>query len=155
MCNIELFNKDCLIGMNQIEDKSIDLILTDPPYGTTPLKWDVNLDFKRLWNHYNRIIKDNGAILIFGQEPFSSYVRLSNVENYKYDWYWIKERLTNVFQIKRRPGKVVEIISVFYKNQCSYSPQKNKYEGKKCFREVYEHSDNHRSVWIFGRTTIC
>ena len=82
-----------------------------------------------LWTNYNRIIKDNGAIILFGQEPFSSKLRLSNIKNYKYDIYWEKERLTNIAQVKKRVGKTVETISVFYKKQCTYNPQMIKYEG--------------------------
>jgi site-specific DNA-methyltransferase (adenine-specific) len=119
--------QDCLEGMKLIDDKSIDCIICDPPFGQTPLNWDKIIDFKLLWESYNRIIKNTGAICIFGQEPYSSYVRLSNIDDYKYDWYWVKERLTNVFQVKRRPGKVVETISVFYKEQCIYNPQKTKF----------------------------
>lgn len=96
---------------------------------TTTCKWDVIIPFDKLWEQYNRIIKDSGAIVLFGQEPFSSMLRLSNLENYKYDWYWQKERLTNVFQVKRRPGKVIETISVFYKEQCIYNPQKTIHNG--------------------------
>ena len=122
---------DCLELMQDIEDKSIDLILCDPPFGTTSCAWDIVLPFDKLWNQYNRIIKDNGAILLFGQEPFSSMLRLSNLENYKYDIYWQKERLTNIQQVKRRVGKDVENISVFYKKQCTYNPQMIEYDGPK------------------------
>lgn len=123
---------DCLEKMVEIPDKSIDCIITDLPYGTLNLsscQWDVIIPFDKLWNHYNRIIKPNGAICLFGQEPFSSYLRISNIKNYKYDWYWEKERLTNIFQVKRRPGKVVETISVFYQEQCLYNPQKTIHTG--------------------------
>ena len=113
----KIYLGDCLQKMQEIDDKSIDFICTDLPYNLTACDWDQLIPFDKLWNQYNRIIKDNGAIVLFGQEPFSSYLRLSNIKNYKYDWYWQKERLTNVFQVKRRPGKVVETISVFYKNQ--------------------------------------
>jgi len=99
--------------------------------GTTACKWDIIIPFDKLWEQYNRIIKDNGAIVLFGQEPFSSYLRLSNVENYKYDIYWQKERLTNIQQVKRRVGKDVECISVFYKKQCTYNPQMIDYNGPK------------------------
>ena len=126
----KIYLGDCLQKMQEIDDKSIDFICTDLPYNLTACDWDQLIPFDKLWNQYNRIIKDNGAIVLFGQEPFSSYLRLSNIKNYKYDWYWQKERLTNVFQVKRRPGKVVETISVFYKNQCVYNPQKTIYEGK-------------------------
>lgn len=120
---------DCLEKMSEIPDQSIDLILCDLPYGTTACKWDIVIPFDKLWACYTKIIKDSAPIVLFGQEPFSSYLRLSNINNYKYDWYWKKERLTNIFQVKRRPGKVVETISVFYDKQCLYNPQKTNYTG--------------------------
>jgi len=78
-----------------IEDKSIDMILCDLPYGTTACKWDTIIPFEPLWKQYKRIIKDNGAIVLFGSEPFSSYLRMSNIKNYKYDWIWKKNRFSN------------------------------------------------------------
>lgn len=125
-----IYNKDCLIGMQEIQSKSIDFIITDLPYGTTDCSWDVVIPFDKLWKQYKRIIKENGCICLFGQEPFSSYLRLSNIEMYKYDIYWQKERPTNVFQIKRRFGKVIETISVFYNKQPTYNPQMIKYNGE-------------------------
>lgn len=116
--------------MKYIDDKSIDMILCDLPYGTTACKWDEIIPFEPLWKQYERIIKDNGAIVLFGQEPFSSLLRCSNLNNYRYDIYWEKERLTNISQVKRRVGKTVETISIFYKKQCTYNPQMVKYEGK-------------------------
>lgn len=116
--------------MQDIPDTSIDMILCDLPYGTTHCQWDVIIPFEPLWEQYNRVIKDNGAILLFGQEPFSSYLRLSNLQDYKYDIYWEKERLTNIQQVRKRVGKTIETISVFYKKQCTYHPQMLKYEGK-------------------------
>ncbi len=106
------------------------MVLCDLPYGTTACKWDIIIPFEPLWRQYKRIIKDNGAIVLFGSEPFSSYLRLSNIGWYKYDWYWQKERPTNVMQIKRRAGKVIETISVFYNKQCTYNPQKTEYSGE-------------------------
>ena len=102
---IKLYNGDCLEIMEQISDKSIDMVLCDLPYGTTNCSWDIIIPFENLWKQYNRIIKDNGAVVLFGQEPFSSYLRISNIKDYKYDLYWEKERLTNIQQVKRRPGK--------------------------------------------------
>lgn len=116
--------------MKEIPDETLDMILADLPYGNTKCSWDIIIPFDKLWEQYNRIIKKNGAVLLFGQEPFSSLLRLSNIKNYKYDWYWQKERPTNVMQVKRRAGKVIETISVFYKEQCIYNPQKTKYTGK-------------------------
>lgn len=106
------------------------MILTDLPYGATPIHWDEIIPSDKMWKQYKRIRKDNTAIVLFGQEPFASQLRLSNIKEYRYDWYWQKERLTNVFQIKRRPGKIIENIMVFYKKQPVYNPQKTKHEGR-------------------------
>jgi site-specific DNA-methyltransferase (adenine-specific) len=126
-----LYNGDCIKVMKQLisEGITVDCIITDLPYGTTPCPWDVIIPFDEMWDCINKIIKPNGAVVLFGQEPFSSLLRVSNIKNYKYDWIWKKERLTNVFQVKRRPGKIVENISVFYKKQPTYNPQKTKYDG--------------------------
>lgn len=128
---MQLFNGDCLDIMTQIPDRSIDMILCDLPYGTTSCKWDIIIPFEALWAQYKRVIKENGAVVLFGQEPFSSYLRLSNIGWYKYDIYWQKERLTNIQQVKRRVGKDVETISVFYQKQCTYNPQMILYDGPK------------------------
>jgi site-specific DNA-methyltransferase (adenine-specific) len=127
---VKLIQGDCLEVMKSIPDKSIDAIICDLPYGTTACKWDSVIPFEPLWAQYKRIIKDNGAIVLFGQEPFSSNLRISNLDWYKYDWYWEKERLTNVMQVKRRPGKTIETISVFYKTQPTYNGQKSVHNGK-------------------------
>lgn len=127
---IELYNGDCLLEMKKIKNNSIDFILTDLPYSVTALEWDKIIPFEKLWEEYNRIIKPNGAIALFGQEPFSSYLRMSNIKDYKFDWYWEKERLTNISQVKRRAGKTIETISMFYKKQPTYNPQFFRYEGK-------------------------
>lgn len=132
----QLYNEDCLKEMKKIPDKSIDCIICDLPYGTTIQSWDKIIPIEELWENYNRIIKDNGAIVLFGQEPFSSLLRTSNLKNYKYDIYWEKERLTNIGQVKKRVGKTVETISIFYKKQCTYNPQMVKYEGPKRSNKV-------------------
>jgi site-specific DNA-methyltransferase (adenine-specific) len=115
--------------MAKIPDKSVDMILCHLPYGTTACKWDVIIPFDKLWEQYERIIKDNGAIALFGQEPFSSKLRCSNIGLYKYDIYWEKERLTNITQVKKRVGKTIENISIFHKKQPTYNPQMIKYNG--------------------------
>lgn len=120
----KIYNEDCLEGMKRIPDKSIDMILCDLPYGTTQCKWDVIIPFDQLWEQYNRIIKDNGAIVLFGTEPFSSHLRLSNLKNYKYDWVWDKIKGTGFLNAKRQPLRNHELIHVFYKKQCTYNPQK-------------------------------
>lgn len=126
MKDIILYKGDCLVEMSKIADKSIDMILCDLPYGTTTCFWDIVIPFNKLWEQYNRIIKDNGAILLFGTEPFSSVLRMSNLKIYKYDLYWKKEKPTNFLQLKRRFGKVTENICVFYKKQCTFNPIKTK-----------------------------
>lgn len=128
---MKLYNGDCLEIMQSIEDKSIDMILCDLPYGTTQCSWDIVIPFEKLWEQYNRICKPIAAICLFGIEPFASHLRLSNLDNYKYDWYWQKERLTNIVQVKKRPGKVIETISVFYQDQPMYNPEMKIHNGPK------------------------
>ena len=124
MSNIKLWCGDCLELMNDIEDKSIDCIICDLPYGTTKCKWDVVIPFDKLWEQYNRIIKDNGAIVLFGSEPFSSALRMSNIKNFKYDWIWNKKLAGNGILAKKQPLKIHEIVSVF--NSGIYIPQMTK-----------------------------
>lgn len=126
----KLWLGDCIKLMKNIPDKSIDMVLCDLPYGTTSCQWDIIIPFGGLWEQYHRIIKPNGVVVLFGQEPFSSVLRLSNIKEFKYDWYWEKERLTNISQVKHRAGKTVETISVFYNKQCIYNPQMQEYHGK-------------------------
>ena len=126
----KIYQGNCLEVMKKIDAKSIDMILCDLPYGTTKCKWDEIIPLDKLWAIYNRIIKDNGAIVLFGSEPFSSYLRVSNLKAYKYDLYWQKEKPTNFFQLKKRFGKTTENICVFYYKQPTYNPQMVKYCGK-------------------------
>ncbi len=105
---------DCLQLLKEIPDNSIDLCLTDPPYGTTACKWDSVIPFEPMWAELKRIVKDNGAICLFGSEPFSSHLRLSNIKMFKYDWIWIKERGTGIGNARKMPMKKNEIISTFY-----------------------------------------
>ena len=114
---------DCLELMRDIPDGSIDMILCDLPYGTTACKWDSVIPFEPLWKQYERIIKANGAIVLFGSEPFSTKLRHSNLKIFKYDWYWRKPRGTGHLNAKKQPLRDVETISVFYKKQCTYNPQ--------------------------------
>jgi len=121
---------DCLERMKEIPDGSVDLILADPPYGTTACKWDSVIPFDAMWEQLNRIIKPNGAIVLFGSEPFSSALRMSNIKNYKYDLIWDKTfgrqpQLANI-----QPMKQHEIISIFEKKgkKVNYYPQKEKLE---------------------------
>lgn len=120
----KLLQGDCLELMKNIPDNSVDCIIADLPYGTTQCKWDTIIPFDKLWEQYNRIIKDNGAIVLFGSEPFSSALRMSNIKNYKYDWVWDKKQAGNVLNAKRQPLKVHENIMVF--NTKVYTPQMRK-----------------------------
>ena len=108
---------DCLERMKEIPDGSVDLILADPPYGTTACKWDSVIDFTLMWEQLNRVIKPNGAIVLFGSEPFSSALRMSNIKNYKYDWKWDKKQGGNPLNAKRQPLKTYEDILVFNKHR--------------------------------------
>jgi len=110
---IELINGDCLEEMAKIPPCTVDAIICDPPYGTTACKWDSIIPFDDMWYQLNRIIKKNGAIVLFGSEPFSSALRMSNIKNYKYDWYWNKKFGGNFVQAKRMPLKNIECVSVF------------------------------------------
>ena len=110
---IDLRQGDCLKVMKTIEDNSIDSIITDPPYGTTACKWDSVIPFEPMWEQLNRIIKPNGAIVLFGSEPFSSALRMSNIKNYKYDWIWDKVVSGTMLNAKKQPMRIVENILVF------------------------------------------
>lgn len=116
---------DCLERMKEIPDGSVDMVLTDPPYGTTNCKWDDVIPFEPMWEQLKRVIKPNGAIVLFGQEPFSSVLRVSNLKNYKYDWVWDKVKQGAFANAKYAPLKQHELISVFSKNgnKCNYFPQ--------------------------------
>ena len=108
-----LYHGDCLEVMKQLPEGSIDFVLTDPPYGTTACKWDSVLPFEPMWGQVHRLIKNNGAIVLFGSEPFSSALRMSNIKNYKYDWVWDKKFAANFVQAKRQPLKTHENILIF------------------------------------------
>jgi site-specific DNA-methyltransferase (adenine-specific) len=128
---MQLLKGDCLEEMNKIPDGCIDLVLTDPPYGTTACKWDSVIPFEPMWEQLHRVIKGNGAIVLFGSEPFSSALRMSNINRYKYDWYWRKSRPSGFVNAKLKPLKDVEQIMVFSKgttangsiNNMPYYPQ--------------------------------
>lgn len=122
---IELYNADCLDKMKDIPDGSIDMILCDLPYGITACKWDTVIPFEPLWEQYNRIIKDNGAIVLFGREPFASKLRLSNLQMYKYDWIWEKSKALGFTNAKNKPLNKHELISVFSRGTCA-NGSKNK-----------------------------
>lgn len=121
--SITLYNNDCLIQMQSIEDKSIDMILCDLPYGMTKNKWDSVIPFEKLWKEYHRIIKENGAIVLFGSQPFTSLLVTSNLKYFRYSLVWEKNKFSDFLNAKRKPMKVNEDILIFYKKQPTYNPQ--------------------------------
>ena len=147
---IDLRYGDCLDVMKEIPKESINLILCDLPYGTTACKWDTVIPLDKLWVEYERIITDNGIICLFGQEPFSSIVRTSNLKLYRYDWIWQKQKPSNFQLMNYQPGRVQENIMVFSKAKAcytkngvkiSYFPQKERMEKpRKANAKIYSDS---------------
>lgn len=121
--NIQLYQGDCLEVMKGIEDKSVDMILCDLPYGMTQNKWDSVIPFDKLWKQYERIIKDNGAIVLFAQTPFDKVLGSSNLKLLKYEWIWEKNKATGFLNSKKMPLKAHENILIFYKKLPVYNPQ--------------------------------
>ena len=124
----EILLGDCLELMKDIPNGSIDMILADLPYGTTACKWDTIIPFEPLWEQYNRIIKDNGAIVLTASQPFTTALINSNIKYFRYSWIWEKEQGVNFLMAKKQPLKVHEDICVFSKKQTVYNPQMT--EGK-------------------------
>lgn len=112
---------DCLEELNKVKDASVDLILVDLPYGTSACTWDVVIPLDALWEQYKRVLKTNGTVVLFGSEPFSSLVRISNLEMYKYDWKWVKPRGANFLNANYQPMKNYEDIMVFSRGASSYT----------------------------------
>ena len=117
-----LYEGDCLEIMKDIPDESIDMILCDLPYGTTACKWDSVIPLEELWRQYNRIVKDNGAIVLTAIEPFASVLRMNDIKHYRHEWIWNKENAGNFIQAKNHPLRVHENVLVFSKNKVNYYP---------------------------------
>jgi len=120
--DIKLLHGDCLELMKDIPDKSIDMILCDLPYGTTACKWDTIIPFEPLWEQYERIVKDNGAIVLNSSQPFTTKLIASNMNKFRYTWVWEKEQGVNFLQAKKQPLKSHEDVCVFYGRQPKYNP---------------------------------
>jgi site-specific DNA-methyltransferase (adenine-specific) len=125
-----IYNGDCLELMKEIPIGSIDMILCDLPYGTTACKWDTIIPFSELWTQYERIIKPNGAIVLFGKNPFTAKLILSNEKLFRYELIWEKSRAGNSMQVCKQPSAIHENILVFYKNQPTYNDLKFKVDEK-------------------------
>ena len=121
--NLWLMQGDCLERMKEIPDGSADMVLCDPPYGTTACKWDSVIPLEEMWKHLKRILKPNGAIILTASQPFTSVVVTSNLSMFKYDWTWNKSRPTGVLNAKKQPLRDKEDILVFYSKQPTYNPQ--------------------------------
>lgn len=118
-----LFEGDCIEIMKHFPDNSIDMILCDLPYGTTQNKWDSIIPLDELWEEYRRIVKENGAIVLTSHRLFTSRLMLSNIDDFKYKWIWIKSKATNFLNAKKQPLRKYEEVCVFYKKQPTYNPQ--------------------------------
>jgi site-specific DNA-methyltransferase (adenine-specific) len=120
---MKLLNGDCLKLMRDIPDGSVDLILCDPPYGTTDCKWDSVLPFDQLWTEYNRLLKPDGAAVLFSAQPFTTELISSNRRDFRYCWYWLKNQPTGFTFAKYQPMRKVEDVCVFYRKMPTYNPQ--------------------------------
>lgn len=154
MSKIDLIHGDCLVAMKDIPDKSIDMILCDLPYGTTACKWDVIIPFDKLWEQYRRIVKDNGAIVLFGKQPFTSRLILSNLEMYRYELIWEKSRVGNNMQLGKQPASIHENIVVFYKqyptfNEIKFQVDEKYIDKRKSIRNsTYSKSEHYQGEMI-------
>lgn len=126
----KLIQGDCLEEMDELITSGIkvDMILTDPPYGTTQCKWDSVIPFEPMWERINNIIKSKACVALFGCEPFNSFLVCSNPNDFKYTWIWQKNKCTGFLNAKKQPLNDYEMINVFYKNQSIYNPQMTKAE---------------------------
>jgi site-specific DNA-methyltransferase (adenine-specific) len=119
----KILNGECLEEMKKLPDNCVDMILTDPPYGTTACKWDSIIPLEPMWVQLKRLIKDNGVIVMTASRPFTTTLIASNMEMFKYCWVWEKSRITGVLNAKKQPLRCIEDIVVFYDKQCTYNPQ--------------------------------
>ena len=145
----EIYLGDSLELMKQIKDKSIDFIFTDLPFGTTNCKWDSILDLDLLWIQYKRIIKDNGAIVLFAQTPFDKVLGASNLKMLRYEWIWEKTHATGHLNAKRMPMKAHENLLVFYKKLPTYNFQKT--TGHKRKVSTAKHKQNSKQSDIYNK----
>ncbi|UXQ88805.1 site-specific-DNA-methyltransferase [Tenacibaculum phage Larrie] len=145
-----IYNGDCLeIMPKKIRDKSIDMIFCDLPYGTTKCKWDSVIDLEKLWSEYERIIKDNGVIILFAQTPFDKVLGASNLKMLRYEWIWEKTSATGHLNAKKMPMKAHENLLVFYKKPPIYNPQKTIGHKRKVSKA--EHKINCRESEVYNK----
>jgi site-specific DNA-methyltransferase (adenine-specific) len=148
----KIYNMDCLEGMKLIDDKNIDMILCDLPYGTTACKWDTIINFTKLWNEYKRIIKVNGAIVLNSIQPFTTKLINSNLNNFKHCWYWNKCNSGSFAVAKYRPLSIIEEICVFSYGKVNYFPvmEQAKEENKRPRNKSYKRKDDNSQGMASG-----
>lgn len=146
--NVTLYHGDCLEVMPDLT-MTFDACITDPPYGTTACKWDTVIPFEPMWENLKRLIKKSGAICLFGSEPFSSMLRVSNLSGFKYDWVWVKNKKTGFLNAKKQPLRQVEDVVIFYHTQPTYNPQKT--QGHKPVNSFIKHTSDGDTM---GKTKI-
>ena len=141
--NGRFYNEDCFDAMREIPDGVIDMILCDLPYGTTAIKWDTVIPFKEMWEEYWRLIKSNGAVVLTASQPFTSNLIMSQIENFKYEWIWEKDKPSNFAQANRQPMKYHENICIFYLKQPTYNKQMQAREGsgKERYKYIVDNSN--------------
>ena len=154
MPKIELIQGDCLEVMKDIEDKSVDMILADLPYGTTACKWDTIIPFEPLWEQYKRIIKDNGAIVLTASQPFTSALVMSNPKMFKVAIVWNKKKAGNFVQGNIQPLKIHEDVLIFYSKQPTYNPQKTLLDKPQKVRNGAKNRQDRKEAGGFGGTVI-
>ena len=155
MSEVKLYQGDCLEVMKGIPDRSVDMILCDLPYGTTACKWDTVIPFEPLWEHYHRVIKDNGVIALFGSQPFSSLLVVSNIKDFREELVWLKNKPASGFKATQRHMKIHEQIEVFAPSaKHTYNPQKWLVEDKEFITQRKTFKDNeYIGNRIYGATT--
>ena len=155
MTKIDLRQGDCLAEMDKLIERGVkvDMVLTDPPYGTTSCKWDTVIPFEPMWERVNKLIRPNGAIVLFGSEPFSSALRMSNIKNYRYDWVWDKVRPSGFQIAKYAPMKRHENIIVFSNGTPIWNPIKEKRD-KPARGRVASKSETSPLKYLDGQTRV-
>lgn len=143
---MKLMLGDCIEKMSELPTQTIDAVICDPPYGTTACKWDSVIPFEPMWRELKRLCKPRAAICLFGSEPFSSQLRISNLKNFRYDWVWLKSNGGGFLNANRQPLKRHEVISIFSDRQANYFPQKVPGKAYSCTRAAAGETTHDQSV---------
>ncbi|AHK11412.1 DNA methyltransferase [Shewanella sp. phage 1/40] len=147
--NIWLMKGDCLERMKEIPDGSVDMILTDPPYQSTPMSWDLIVPIEPMWKQLKRVLKPNGVVVLMGNEPFTSLLVCSNIKDFKYRVDWKKNKSTGFLNAKKQPLRCIEDLCVFYHKQPTYNPQKS--TGHKPVNNFTKHTSDGQTM---GKTKL-